>query len=58
MMTGPLDGGAIPPTSTTCFANWLFDKEEFEVESYIYKDSKLILVKDNDRDVISRKESK
>ena len=33
-------------TSTHSSANWLFDKEEFEVESYIYKDSQLILVKD------------
>ena len=45
-----------PSTSTHSFANWLYE-EEFEVETYVYQDSKLILIKDNDRDVISRKES-
>ncbi|HNX68773.1 MAG TPA: hypothetical protein PLL75_07810 [Candidatus Omnitrophota bacterium] len=54
-MTGPLDEGAIPSTSTYSSANWLFDKEEFEVESYIYKDSKLILVKDGSEDSAVRK---
>ena len=51
-MTDPLDEGALPSTSTTCIANWLYE-EEFEVESYVYKDSKLILVKDDCGDVIS-----
>jgi len=30
-------------TSTHSYANWLFDNEEFEVETYEYKNSRLIL---------------
>ena len=56
-MTNPLDEGAIPSTSTHSSANWFYE-EEFEVESYVYNNSQLILVKDNDKDTISRKESK
>lgn len=44
-MTGPLDGGAIPPTSTTYSTNQ--EKEEdLEVETYIYENSRLVRVAD------------
>ena len=40
-MTGPLDEGAIPSTSTTSIVNWL---EETEVETYRYQGGELVLV--------------
>ena len=44
-MTDPLDEGAIPSTSTICLANQ--DKEEeYDIETYIYEDSRLVLVTD------------
>ena len=43
-MNSPLDEGAIPSTSTTCSANQ--EDEDLEVETYIYKDSRLVRVTD------------
>ena len=44
-MTDPLDEGAIPSTSTTCLANQ-DEEEEYDVETYIYEDSRLVRVAD------------
>jgi len=44
LMNSPLDEGAIPSTSTTCSANQ--EDEDLEVETYIYKDSRLVRVTD------------
>ncbi len=44
LVTDLLDEGAIPSTSTTCIANWLFDDEELEVERYRYENAQLVLI--------------
>ena len=44
-MTGPLDEGAIPSTSTICRANQ-DEEDEYEVETYSYEDSRLVRVAD------------
>ena len=41
LMTGLLDGGAIPPTSTGLIVNWF---EETEVETYRYQGGELVLI--------------
>jgi hypothetical protein len=54
-MTNPLDEGAIPSTSTIN-TNQLLKDEELEVETYIYEDSRLVLIEDSPEAAAVQKE--
>ena len=43
-MTGPLDEGAIPSTSTIHSANQ--EDEDLEVETYSYEDARLVRIEE------------